>query len=102
MASADTLVWVSPIQSSFWRVVMYPSFSPRLFAAVPNGVTKLANTCRLIRGVSKNLVVTGGFVVIHETNPLKQAQLAYYKMGGGPFYVFYTPFHLPHLPEKVM
>ncbi len=40
---------------------------------------------------------TGAFVVIHEGNPLKQAQLAYYKMGDGPFYVFYTPFHLPHL-----
>jgi len=40
---------------------------------------------------------TGGFVVIHETNPLKQAQLAYYKLGDGPFYVFYTPFHLPHI-----
>lgn len=40
---------------------------------------------------------TGAFVVIHEENPLKQAQLAYYKLGNGPFYVFYTPFHLPHL-----
>jgi predicted homoserine dehydrogenase-like protein len=40
---------------------------------------------------------TGAFVVIHETNPLKQTQLGYYKMGSGPFYVFYTPFHLPHL-----
>jgi predicted homoserine dehydrogenase-like protein len=40
---------------------------------------------------------TGAFVVIHEENRLKQAQLAYYKMGDGPFYVFYTPFHLPHL-----
>jgi predicted homoserine dehydrogenase-like protein len=40
---------------------------------------------------------TGGFVVIHEDNPLKQQQLGYYKMGPGPFYVFYTPFHLPHL-----
>lgn len=40
---------------------------------------------------------TGGFVVVHETNPLKQAQLAYYKLGDGPFYVFYTPFHLPHI-----
>ena len=40
---------------------------------------------------------TGAFVVIYEENPLKQAQLAYYKMGDGPFYVFYTPFHLPHL-----
>jgi len=40
---------------------------------------------------------TGAFVIIHETSPLKQAQLAYYKLGDGPFYVFYTPFHLPHL-----
>ncbi len=40
---------------------------------------------------------TGAFVVIHEEHPLKQFQLAYYKMGDGPFYVFYTPFHLPHL-----
>jgi predicted homoserine dehydrogenase-like protein len=40
---------------------------------------------------------TGGFVVVHEENPLKQAQLAYYKLGDGPFYVFYTPFHLPHI-----
>jgi predicted homoserine dehydrogenase-like protein len=40
---------------------------------------------------------TGAFVVVHEDNPLKQAQLAYYKLGDGPFYVFYTPFHLPHI-----
>jgi predicted homoserine dehydrogenase-like protein len=40
---------------------------------------------------------TGAFVIIHEENPLKQAQLGYYKIGNGPFYVFYTPFHLPHL-----
>jgi predicted homoserine dehydrogenase-like protein len=40
---------------------------------------------------------TGAFVVIHEELPLKKVQLAYYKLGDGPFYVFYTPFHLPHL-----
>ena len=40
---------------------------------------------------------TGGFVVVHEENPRKKTQLAYYKLGDGPFYVFYTPFHLPHL-----
>lgn len=40
---------------------------------------------------------TGAFVVIHEESPLKKVQLAYYKLGDGPFYVFYTPFHLPHL-----
>ncbi len=40
---------------------------------------------------------TGGFVVVHEENPHKKTQLAYYKLGDGPFYVFYTPFHLPHI-----
>ena len=40
---------------------------------------------------------TGAFVVVHEENPLKKTQLSYYKLGDGPFYVFYTPFHLPHL-----
>src|SRR5262245_26892881 len=40
---------------------------------------------------------TGGFVVVHEDNPYKKTQLAYYKLGDGPFYVFYTPFHLPHI-----
>jgi predicted homoserine dehydrogenase-like protein len=40
---------------------------------------------------------TGGFVVVHEENRFKQVQLAYYKLGDGPFYVFYTPFHLPHI-----
>jgi predicted homoserine dehydrogenase-like protein len=40
---------------------------------------------------------TGAFVIVHEENPLKKIQLAYYKLGDGPFFVFYTPFHLPHL-----
>jgi predicted homoserine dehydrogenase-like protein len=40
---------------------------------------------------------TGAFVVVHEESPLKKAQLAYYKLGDGPFYVFYTPYHLPHV-----
>ncbi len=40
---------------------------------------------------------TGAFVVVHEENTYKQTQLAYYKIGSGPFYVFYTPYHLPHI-----
>ncbi|HTT66624.1 MAG TPA: Gfo/Idh/MocA family oxidoreductase [Gemmatimonadales bacterium] len=40
---------------------------------------------------------TGAFVVVHEVHPVKQKHLAYLKMGDGPFYVFYTPFHLPHV-----
>jgi len=40
---------------------------------------------------------TGGFVIVYEDNPLKRAQMSYVKLGDGPFYVFYTPFHLPHI-----
>jgi predicted homoserine dehydrogenase-like protein len=36
-------------------------------------------------------------VIVHEESPLKKVQLAYYKLGDGPFYVLYTPFHLPHI-----
>jgi predicted homoserine dehydrogenase-like protein len=38
---------------------------------------------------------TGAFVIVHEDAPLKKHQLWYYKLGDGPFYVFYTPYHLP-------
>jgi predicted homoserine dehydrogenase-like protein len=40
---------------------------------------------------------TGAFVIVYEESALKKAQLAYYKLGDGPFYVFYTPYHLPHI-----
>jgi predicted homoserine dehydrogenase-like protein len=40
---------------------------------------------------------TGAFAVVYENSSLKKVQLAYYKLGDGPFYVFYTPFHLPHI-----
>ena len=43
------------------------------------------------------LPYTGAFVIVHEENPYKQTQFAYYKLGDGPFYVFFTPFHLPHI-----
>ena len=40
---------------------------------------------------------TGAFVIGYEDHPQKRNELAYYKMGDGPFYVFYTPYHLPHI-----
>lgn len=40
---------------------------------------------------------TGAFVVGYSEAPLKMEYLKYLKMGDGPFYVFYTPFHLPQL-----
>ena len=39
----------------------------------------------------------GAFVVGFSENPIKKKYLKYLKMGDGPLYVFYTPFHLPHL-----
>ena len=40
---------------------------------------------------------TGAFVIGHTEHPMKREYLQYLKMGEGPFYVFYTPFHLPQL-----
>ena len=40
---------------------------------------------------------TGAFVIGYSEHPLKQEYLQYLKMGDGPLYVFYTPFHLPQL-----
>jgi predicted homoserine dehydrogenase-like protein len=41
--------------------------------------------------------MTGAWVIVHEDSPLKRAQLSYYRLGEGPFFVFYTPFHVPHI-----
>jgi predicted homoserine dehydrogenase-like protein len=40
---------------------------------------------------------TGAWIVVHEPNPEKRKTLAYLKMGEGPLYVLYTPYHLPHI-----
>jgi predicted homoserine dehydrogenase-like protein len=38
---------------------------------------------------------SGAFVVGHCDRPVPMQYLKYFKMGDGPFYVFYTPWHLP-------
>ena len=40
---------------------------------------------------------SGAFVLGYSDDPVKAAYLQYLKMGEGPLYVFYTPFHLPQL-----
>jgi len=40
---------------------------------------------------------TGAFVVVHEPDEQKMARFRYFKLGDGPFFVFYTPFHLPQV-----
>jgi predicted homoserine dehydrogenase-like protein len=39
----------------------------------------------------------GVFVVGYCDHPLQREYLSYYKMGDGPFYLFYRPYHLCHL-----
>lgn len=38
---------------------------------------------------------TGAFVICHNEHPEKRKLMAYLKMGDGPLYMFYQPYHLP-------
>jgi predicted homoserine dehydrogenase-like protein len=40
---------------------------------------------------------TGAFVMGYNDHPIKQPYMSYFKFGNGPLYMFYTPYHLPHL-----
>lgn len=46
---------------------------------------------------------TGAFVVGFNDHPIKRGYMRYFKFGEGPYYMFYTPYHLPHmqLPHSV-
>jgi predicted homoserine dehydrogenase-like protein len=57
---------------------------------------------RLIPGGMVDFLVgaapsSGAFVLGYTDDPVKAAYLKYLKMGDGPLYTFYTPFHLPQL-----
>jgi predicted homoserine dehydrogenase-like protein len=39
----------------------------------------------------------GVFILGYNEHPVQQHYMTYYKMGDGPLYVFYTPYHLCHL-----
>ncbi len=38
---------------------------------------------------------TGAFVICHNDHPEKRKLMSYLKMGDGPLYMFYQPYHLP-------
>ncbi|MCX8004030.1 MAG: NAD(P)-dependent oxidoreductase [Burkholderiaceae bacterium] len=46
---------------------------------------------------------TGAFVMAYNDHPIKRQYMSYFKFGDGPLYLFYTPYHLPHmqLPHSV-
>jgi predicted homoserine dehydrogenase-like protein len=39
----------------------------------------------------------GVFIIGYNDHPIQQGYARYLKMGDGPFYLFYVPYHLPHL-----
>lgn len=39
----------------------------------------------------------GVFVIGYNEHPVQQEYMKYLKMGTGPYYLFYVPYHLPHL-----
>jgi predicted homoserine dehydrogenase-like protein len=43
----------------------------------------------------------GVFVLGYDPDPARAAYMKYLKMGDGPLYVFYTPYHLPHLEVPI-
>ena len=43
----------------------------------------------------------GVFVLGYNENPIKAQYMQYLKMGDGPLYVFYVPYHLPHLEAPI-
>jgi len=40
---------------------------------------------------------SGAFVLAYDDHPTRRQYMSYFKMGDGPLYAFYTPFHVPHL-----
>lgn len=40
---------------------------------------------------------SGAFVIGHDADSERRQYMSYFKMGEGPFHVFYRPFHLTHL-----
>jgi predicted homoserine dehydrogenase-like protein len=43
----------------------------------------------------------GVFVLGYDEHPIKRQYMQYLKMGDGPLYCFYTPYHLPHLEPPI-
>jgi predicted homoserine dehydrogenase-like protein len=43
----------------------------------------------------------GVFVIGYNDNPIQQDYMSYFKMGDGPLYLFYVPYHLPHLEVPI-
>lgn len=75
-------------------------YGPR--CAHVNEALKLFSLDELLKGGLVDYVLgaepgPGVFVLGYNDDPIKQPYMSYFKMGDGPLYCFYTPYHLPHL-----
>ena len=43
----------------------------------------------------------GVFVIGYNDHPIQREYMNYLKMGNGPYYLFYVPYHLPHLESPL-
>jgi len=67
-----------------------------------NEISKLLPQDQLMEGGLVDFALgaephTGAFVIGFNENPVNKEYMGAFKMGDGPFYVFYTPYHLPQL-----
>jgi predicted homoserine dehydrogenase-like protein len=67
-----------------------------------NEATKLFPMDQLMNGGLVDYILgaepgPGVFVLGYNDHPVRQDYMKYFKMGDGPLYAFYTPYHLPHL-----
>jgi predicted homoserine dehydrogenase-like protein len=71
-----------------------------------NDASKLFDLKELLAGGIVDYILgaepgPGVFVLGYSDDPIKQQYMKYFKMGDGPLYVFYTPYHLPHVETPV-
>jgi predicted homoserine dehydrogenase-like protein len=67
-----------------------------------NEAAKLLPTVQMLNGGLVDFLLgaephTGAFVIGYNDNPIDKNYMNFFKMGDGPFYVFYTPYHLPQV-----
>lgn len=67
-----------------------------------NDAPRLFDHDELLRGGMVDYILgaepgPGVFVLGYSDEPIRRQYMNYFKMGDGPFYTFYTPYHLPHI-----
>jgi predicted homoserine dehydrogenase-like protein len=67
-----------------------------------NEATKLFPMEQLMNGGLVDYILgaepgPGVFILGYNDHPVRKDYMSYFKMGQGPLYAFYTPYHLPHL-----